>query len=381
MALNQTQQILELIKRSARPLICVPKNAGADGYATALGLARVLEKLDKPAALAAAGGAPGKNLDFLGDLSVFQTALHNLQKFVIELNAKEAKIDELSYEVKDDRLQISLSPKQGVWQESDVRLHPSEYRYDLIIAVGAPDLELFGGLFAAYPDFFFKTPIINLDHVPENEYYGQINLVDLNACACGEVAYHLVEDLGGELLDDQMATAFLTGMVAKTKSFKNRGVTPQTLLTASRLIARGARRDLIVDNLYRTRSVSTLRLWGRALARLKADPDCALVWTMLSRSDFMHAGALEEDLPGVIDELIASSPEAKVIVVLYEDNDGGVCGLLRAERPYDAISLATAFRPSGTREEVRLYFAKKNIVQVEKEFLPKIKEEIAQQQR
>lgn len=369
MALHESQQFLEAIKRSRQPLICIPEGAGPDGYATALGLARVLRRLEKNPAIVAADGPAPKNLRFLEDHHLISPALENLQKFTIELDASQTRVDELSYEIKNDRLFVYLSPKAGAWQEKDVKLSSSEYRYDLIITVGAEDLELLGSHFHENPDFFFKTPIINLDHSPANEHYGQINAVDLTAAACGEIAHDLVEAIEPELIDEQTATAFLTGLVAKTKSFKTSHVTPKTLMTASRLIARGGQRELIVDNLYRTRSVATLRLWGRTLARLKSKEDVKLVWSLLSRQDFMHAGGDEEDLSGVIDELIASSPQARIVALLYEDADGHICAIIRAEKPLDAVALTSPFRPAGTREEAHLCFTGKTIVQVEKDLI------------
>ncbi|MFC1787772.1 hypothetical protein ACFLZY_00965, partial [Patescibacteria group bacterium] len=166
-----------------------------------------------------------------------------------------------------------------------------------------------------------------------------------------------------------------------TKSFKSKRVTPKTLQTASKLMSKGARRETVVQSLYRTRSVQTLKLWGRALARLKTTDHHKLVWTLLSQQDFMHSGAEEEDLPDVIDELIASSPDAQIVVLLYEDRERHVCGLVRAEKPHDAIALTAAFKPSGTREEIRLCFTDKNIIQVEKELISGLKQTITEQQK
>ncbi|MDG1950893.1 MAG: hypothetical protein P8J32_08840 [bacterium] len=370
MALKDTQQILETIKRSSRPLICVPSSGGPDAYATALGLSKVLVKLEKEPVIVAADGKAPKNLHFLDGHEGIQTSLENLRHFVIELDAAQTKVDQLSYELKDDKLFVYLSPKKGFWNDRDVRTRTSAYKYDLIICIGSPDYESCAQLYTENADFFFRTPVINIDHTPENEHYGQMNIVDLTASACGEVCHDLIEAIEPGLIDEEIATAFLTGMVAKTRSFKTKNVTPKTLQTASKLMAKGAKRDDIISRLYRTRSVQTLRLWGRALARLKADSDAKIVWTMLSQQDFMHAGTEEEHLPDVIDELIASSPDARVVALLYEDANNDVCAIVRAERPLDAIHLCQGYSAAGTREEVRIYFPKKRIVQVEQELIP-----------
>ncbi len=380
MALKESQQIFEALKRSNHPLICVPSGAGADQYATAIGLARVLEKLDKKPTIVAADGKAPKNLDFLSGCEHISGKLENLRQFVIELDASKTKVDELTYEMKDDKLFVYLSPKKGFWSAADVRTSSSGYKYDLIICIGAPDHEACAQIYTENTDFFFRTPVINIDHTPENEHYGQMNVVDLTASACGEVCHDLIESIEPGLIDEETATAFLTGMIAKTKSFKTKDVTPKTLQTASKLMAKGARREHIIQNLYRTRSVSTLRLWGRALARLKMDESLHIVWTLLSQQDFMHAGAEEQDLPDVIDELLSSSPHARVVVLLYETSNHDIAAIIRTERPIDAIALCAPFHAAGTREEVRLVFKDKNIIQTETLLMEHIKKELTPKQ-
>ncbi len=378
MALTESQQIQEMIKRSDRPLICVAKGAGSDGFASAIGLAEAIQKLDKPVEIVSAQGPAPKQLKFLKKHCLVRPTIESLEKFTIKLNINQTKVEELSYNIEGDELHIHLIPKSGIWADQDINTAKSGYRYDLIISLGASDLTAHDHIFHNHAEFFFTTPIINLDHSPANEHYGQLNLVDTTATAISEVAHNLIQIVEPNLIDEEVSTALLAGMIAKTKSFKTANVTPRTLKIASMLMSYGARRDEIVENLFRTRSVETLRLWGRALARLKSHEHSRLVWTLLGRSDFMHAGANEDDLPDVVDELIASSPHAKVVILMYEDREGNVCAILRAEEPHDAMTLAAPFRPAGTRDEVRLCFMDQTIMEVEKNIVAKIKEQLAE---
>src|SRR3989338_1539802 len=245
MALQQSQQVLEAIKRSTRPLICIPSGANADHYATALGLSKVLKKLEKDAVIVAADGKPPKHLHFLSGHEEIKDQLQQLRQFVIELDTSKTKVDQMTYELKDEKLFVYLSPKTGFWDAKDVHATSSGYKYDLIICIGSPDFESCAQLYTENPDFFYRTPIINIDHSPENEQYGQMNVVDLTASACGEVCHDLIETIAPGLIDEEVATAFLTGMIAKTKSFKTHNVTPKTLQTASKLMAKGAKREHI----------------------------------------------------------------------------------------------------------------------------------------
>jgi nanoRNase/pAp phosphatase (c-di-AMP/oligoRNAs hydrolase) len=161
--------------------------------------------------------------------------------------------------------------------------------------------------------------------------------------------------------------------VAKTRSFRTPNVSPKTLSAASSLMSKGAERDEVVEKLFRTRSVETLRLWGRALARLKADQGAGLVWTSLTRQDFVNAGANEEALGDIVSELMTTAPDARVVAIFYEHSGGYVAVHLFAERPHDALLLGAPFKASGTRERARLVPTERDIVDAEKAVINHLK--------
>lgn len=369
MAFPETQQIIEAVKRSERPLLVLPESAGVDHFSSAFGLYRALQKLEKDPTIVCAGELPKAAKGLAGDIPIHADIPH-LHDLTIEVDLHGTDPHELSYEVVDGRLRVHITPKTGMWRKEEVQALPSTFRYDLILCIGVQDLEASGRLLRDYADFFYRTPIINIDHAPSNEHFGQMNAVNMTAAACSEVCHELIEAIDPALVDEEIATHFMAGMIAKTRSFKTRHVTPKTLATASTLLAKGANREKIVHELYRTRSVGTLRLWGRALARLKTAPEQKTVWTLLSQQDFLHAGAKEEDLPDVIDELIANSPEAEMVLLLYENADHHVCGILRTLPPRHAGQLLQAFGGVGAAEEARICLTTMNIVEAERQILP-----------
>lgn len=369
MALALHEQFLQTIERASRPIVVLPETANADDFATAFGISALLQKLQKPVEIATSGGRMPKSIAFLAPEIPVRGDLPNIRKMTITVDADKAHVDELSYEVVDGKLHIHLLPKTGAWTAQDVAVKTDAYRYDLIITIGGADLESFGTLTKQYSDFFFGTPIINIDHHPKNEQFGAINVVDIHATSCAEVCHDLFLRIDPGLVDEQVATYFLTGMIHKTKSFRAANVTPKTLKTASELISRGARRDEIVQKLYKTRTVETLRLWGRALSRLKSDEARGVVWTMLTRSDFAAASSDETALENIIDELLLSSPHARIACIFYEHSDHDIRVIVRAERPHDALALGAPFRASGGREEALLHLSETDIVAAEKQVM------------
>lgn len=364
MSLLPHEQFLSTVQRANRPLIVLSETPHADDVATAYGLAAALKTLKKDAEIVSSGGPAPRSLSFLGGPTVKET-LPNVRSLTVHLQVGKTKVDELSYAVEGEELRIHITPKNGVWTQDDVKIATSTYRYDLIIMIGVADMPSLGSFAADYADFIFHTPIINLDHRAANEQYGHVNIVDISAVANGEVAYELLTRIDAQMVDAQMATTFLTGMIAKTKSFKTPNVTPKTLKVVGTLINGGAKRDEIIEKLYRTRSVETLRLWGRALARLKADTEKHIVWTLLTKDDFVHAGSNEQALEDIVEELLATSPEARVVAIFYEHN-GTIAVRLHAERPHDALHLGAPFKASGTREVARLTVNADDIVAAER---------------
>ena len=373
MVFSPIEQIKESINKAGQILVCLPKNPTTDAIASSLALFSVLEKMDNKAKVVCNEFVLPPNHQFLPKSKDILTDLTSLRKFIISVNVQNAKVEELSYDIQDENLNIFITPKTGTIREKDVRFSSSEFEYDLIIVLDSPDLESLGALYDDNTEFFYDTPIINIDHSPQNEYFGQIDLVELTATSTSEIVFDLVKAFGEEMLDEYIATSLLAGIISKTKSFQSASVTPKSLAIASHLISSGARREEIVQHLYQTKSLATLRLWGRALARLKSDQELGLVWSLLTHEDFEKAGLKgDSNIPGVIDELIINAPEAKVVMVLYESGKE-VHGIVNTPKTMDAMEMLANFSPEGTKDFTKITILRKSLPEAEKEVLESVK--------
>jgi phosphoesterase RecJ-like protein len=230
-----------------------------------------------------------------------------------------------------------------------------------------------GEIFFHNTDLFYKTPIVNFDNHAGNEHFGQINIVEMNASSNAEIIFGILEQLSAAHIDEKIATCLLTGMISQTNSFKTPNVAPSTLNIASRLMNLGADREKIIHNLYRTKSISSLKLWGRALNNLQHDREIGMAWTTITRDDFIRSDASEEDLHGIASELITNSPEAKIILLLHEFNDnkqtGKIRGLLTTGKDQDALEMAAAYSPQGNNKFASFVLEDKTLNEAEKEIL------------
>ena len=376
MALTERQQIFELIKKSRSILIVFKKDWTSDTLASALALFMILKKIDKRVEVVCQDFKPSANVSFLGATAI-NDKIESLQKFVVSINTSQTEVGEFYYDHSHNKLNIYLSPKSGQFKPEDVAAKIANYEYDLILAVNSPDLESLGEIYGNHRDFFYTTPKINIDNSPKNEYYGDINIVDLASSSTAEIIYGLINNLDENLIDAKTATCLLAGIIAGTKNFKSSKVTPKTLNTAGLLIAQGANREQIIQNFYQTRFLSTLKLWGRVLARLNNDLDDKLVWSTIADRDFLETATSPDEIIDVIDELIVSLPKIEVIVLIYQQRANDEIEVLAySAKNLDALFISQRFNPSGNAEIARFRLNKITLSEAERMVIGEIKHKL-----
>ena len=408
--LTQEQQIFEQINKAENILITFNKTWSGDAVASALALFLMLKKMDKKVEIAAEKFDQGKLYSFLPSYDKINNQLNNLRKFIISLDITNAKVKQIKYKVEENALDFIISPKVGFFTHDDISSKTSGFKYDLIITLDTPDLESLGAIYDNDTEFFYQAPIVNIDHHSDNESYGQINQVELTSIATAEILFNLISEYSRDLIDEDIATCLLAGIISKTKSFKTQNLTPHVLSVSAQLISMGARREEIVKKLYRSRPINVLKLWGRVLARLSSDMDNKLVWSALTNVDFRKTETDEDDLDEVVDELIINIPEANIIVMLYEKNetmnistsstpgdgraaqgkedarlpDGQKTGeektitkaIIYSIKNINSLHLVKKWNPQGTRSLAKITL-EKEITDAEKEIINEIKENLS----
>ncbi|MFA6995521.1 MAG: DHH family phosphoesterase [Patescibacteria group bacterium] len=374
--LNLEQQIVNQLEKSKNILIVFPIDGSGDALASALALFLFLKKTGKEVEIAKSETIETRqSLSFLPAYSEIKDDLSNLRRFIVSVNIHESKINQIKYTIDQDRLNFIISPASGWFKPEDVTTRAGEFKYDLIVTLGTADLESLGELYDTNVEFFYKTTIINIDHQASNEGFGQINLIDLNAVANSEILFYLLKNHKPELITEDIATCLLTGIIQQTKNFKTANLTPRTLLITSQLITLGARREEIVNHLYRSRDISSLKLWGKVLNNLETTENNELLWSKLNNSDFQETGTNNNDLTEVIDELIASVPNAKIIAIFCKEETDKTKIIIFTLKNINALELMKEYAPSGT---IRLAQAlvNRSLKKTMEEIIPKLQKSL-----
>lgn len=323
--LSLEEQIINQIKKAKNIIIVSNSDWEGDAIASSLALYFLIKKLDKEVDIAAYNQAKDRDTElrsifkFLPGYDKIKTSLNNLRKFVVSVNIKNATISQIRYNLDGENLNFIIAPEKGWFKPEDVSSYSGGFSYDLIFVLDTSDLESLGGIYDDNVEFFYKTPIINIDHQADNEEYGQINYLDLNVASTAELIYNLIDKYDSSLLDEDIATCLLTGIISKTKNYKNPNLTPRTLLTSSKLISAGARREEIVEHLYRSRSLSSLKIWGQILTSLKSDESKQISWSSLDLSEQEKLSYEEFHFSELAEEIFSSSKNTKIFLLLIQE--------------------------------------------------------------
>jgi phosphoesterase RecJ-like protein len=348
MSLPITEQLRDLIGRSRRPLVVTRASWDGDALAALLATNALLLKLGKQtrAACAHFSSADAQRFHFLPDIDAIAPMLDEKTTGVVHLNLTDHDgVEALSYRVDNNKLSIYLTPKRGEFRPDHIEKVSTEYPYDLILIIGSPDLDSLDTLYHAQRNLFFSTPTIVIDHRANNEHFGTVNIVDVTASSTSEIVAELIDDIDPALLDRNLSTTLLAGMIVATKNFTAPHLPPKTFARAGKLINAQAERDRIVGELFRQKTVEQLKLWGRALQNLREEADLKLVWTTLHREDFIETETEEHDSELLLHDLLSSVPDAEFVLLTSETPEGKTRHCFHATKHFPVAALVAPFNP------------------------------------
>lgn len=141
--------------------------------------------------------------------------------------------------------------------------------------------------------------LINIDHHPHSEPFGEINWVDEGASATGALIYRLL--CAGDLpIGFETAVCIYTAILADTGSFRYSNADPEAFRIAATMVEKGVSPWDIASGMYENQAATRLHLLARSLQTLTVSPCGRLASVAATEAMLRESGAGPEHTDGFV---------------------------------------------------------------------------------
>ena len=190
-----------------------------------------------------------------------------------------------------------------------------------------------------------NATIINVDHHPSNTRFGDINVIDPDASAVGQMVMEMLDHFG-YAITPSIATNLYVALLTDTGGFRHENTTPRALENAARLARIGADPGHIATQVYKMRPETTLKLSGLALATMRVEMGGRLAWAKVTRPMLKEANAVMAESEGIIDTL--NSIAGLELAILFKEVSSDLTKIsVRSRGAVDAAALCASFGGGG----------------------------------
>ncbi|MBU0686584.1 MAG: bifunctional oligoribonuclease/PAP phosphatase NrnA [Candidatus Margulisbacteria bacterium] len=218
---------------------------------------------------------------------------------------------------------------------------PQSKTFDVIISVDAGDVKRIGNAPSILPRG--KT-LVNIDHHPDNTYYGDLNLVEGVSCVA-ELIYKLAKELKVKL-DAKAAICLYVAMMTDTGNFKYENTTAKTFGIAKDLVEAGADPSEAAIHVYEEKPFTAVAIHAFAASHAKLAHGGKVIWSTIKRSTMKKMHATDEDLNGIVDKLRAVEG-VEVAILIREHGKNQVKANFRSKRRVNVQKIANKLGGGG----------------------------------
>ncbi|QQS21054.1 MAG: DHH family phosphoesterase [Candidatus Moraniibacteriota bacterium] len=173
-------------------------------------------------------------------------------------------------------------------------LHPSQLDIagvDAVIACDSVDR----GFDRISPIIKPGQATVVIDHHPDIESSADVKIIDTQASSTCELLYRFFE-FSHIPISKALATRLLAGIIFDTGNLQHACTTPRVMEIAGALMKKGAPLGKIVNTIFTNKSVSALRLWGKAFEQSVFYEKTGMLLTAVTRTDIEECAASVEDI-------------------------------------------------------------------------------------
>ena len=314
--LPAAQSILE----QANTLAIFPaRSEDLDSVASALALAYQLKQSGKkPIVFTGSQAGRAVFLD-LNDEKLLASQPAIREKIVVTLGAKQSDVDTISYDEDQTNIRISVATKGSLPDPRQViAKKQSVWKVDAILTVGVSSLAKISARFPKLGDTLYEKPVITLAHQTSAQRFGKANIIDLSARSCAEVTLQFLRELSQDAITAQAATCLYAAIMSKSNSFQHPTLSPAQFDLAADMLDARADRQVVISNLFKTKPLEQLHLWGKTLKGLTRIPKTEIAYAILSQEEVKAMGATRRTIGYMLEEILADITDAMYAIVLEQ---------------------------------------------------------------
>jgi phosphoesterase RecJ-like protein len=214
---------------------------------------------------------------------------------------------------------------------------------EVFVALDCPKLERLG---EAVPLAQAAGGILVIDHHPDAEEFGSVNVLDPTASATGQMVWRFAKTLGTPSAD--VAECCYVGLVTDTGRFSYDNTSALALRDAAEMIDAGVSPAEIARLVYQSRSAASLAIEARTMSRLTLANGGKVAYAWITDEDFAELGAKPEEAESLPDAVrVIDGIEAAVLLRQLGGEQPLVRVNLRAKTGFDVGAVARNFGGGG----------------------------------
>jgi phosphoesterase RecJ-like protein len=199
-----------------------------------------------------------------------------------------------------------------------------------------------------------KIPVlINIDHHVTNTGFGDLKLIDSEACATAELVHRLIKRMK-ITIDAPIATSIYTGILTDTGSFRFSNTNPAAFSICTEMTQVGVDPYDVAQHVYGTYSLGRIKLLNLALDSIEISVNGKLSIMTVTQAMLNKTGTQAEDADGLIN-YARRIEDVKVAALIQELRNGSSASnkmdrfhiSLRSDGTVDVASIATAYGGGG----------------------------------
>ncbi len=220
---------------------------------------------------------------------------------------------------------------------------------DIVIVLDCGDFKRINANISRGQDY----KIINVDHHMSNEMYGDINYVDTNSAAVGEIIYLILEELQVKITKE-IGISIYTSLLTDTSSFRHSNTTERTHEIAGEIINTGLNFTNIHRIIFEDKEFYKIKVIGEIISTMTLELSGKLVFMTITKN-LLDKFNLENFDSSEVVHFGTMVSGAEVVALLKESKDG-VKVSLRSKELLDVRLIAEGYNGGGHVRAAGFYY-------------------------